>query len=304
MTGTLPGRERGSIMVLAALGATAAMGFAAISLDVGRLYAARQRVIDVCDAAAIAGAQELPDDSGAAIASARDFLARNGLDPSTSSIAVSADGTRLTVQASDPVSSTFGKVLGIGTSMITGSSTIEVGVTGSVTGAVPFGVELTSFETGEEYVIKLGSSSPGPHQGNFHAIALGGLGGSNYREMVKKGYSGVIEVGDEIETEPGNMVGPTKDGLRARFDLDPYATFDSVSINSPRVLKVPLVTSFTSCNGRSMVRVLGFAAFFLEDRNICGEIHGRFMKVLGEGEMCAGAPDYGLRSFRLLPADS
>jgi hypothetical protein len=286
--------------VIAALATTAVMGFAAISIDVGRMYAARQRLVDVCDAAALAGAQELPDDPGGAIETALEYVQRNGVDPAGVAITVSHENSRIRVVASETLDITFGRVLGFGTARPGAVSVVEVGAMSSVTGAAPFGIEMDSFETGELYDIKLGSGSGGHHCGNFHALALGGSGADNYRDLIEHGYPGLISVGDEIETEPGNMEGPTRDGLQARYDLDPTATFETVATDSPRVLFVPLVSSFEDCYGRSMVRVLGFGAFFLEDRHVGGSIRGRFMRVLTEGEMSPGGSDYGLRSFRFI----
>lgn len=56
--------------------------------------------------------------------------------------------------------------------------------------------------------------------GNFHAIRLDGeSGAAAYRDHLAGDASGCFDMSDnpEIETEPGNMVGPTQDGLNTRF---------------------------------------------------------------------------------------
>ena len=61
-----------------------------------------------------------------------------------------------------------------------------------------------------------GSSEVGP--GNFQLIRLGGgQGGAEVRSNMAGDYAGCIEANDSIETEPGNSVGPTVQGLNTRF---------------------------------------------------------------------------------------
>ncbi|MGE5485127.1 MAG: pilus assembly protein TadG-related protein [Ignavibacteriales bacterium] len=302
--GRRPGRsERGSVLILAALATTAVMGFAAISIDAGRLYAVRQRLVDVCDAAALAAAQELPDDPATAEQVAREFLERNGVDPALATITVSHGGSRLGVTIARPTATTFAGALDVDSVQVGAASMVEVGSTGAISGAAPLGAEMTSFEIGESYVLKVGSGE-GSYHGNFHALSLGGHGACHYRSTIISGYSGVVRVGDEIETEPGNMQGPTLQGLRTRYDQDPLATFESVSSDSPRILRVPIVSSFTDCYGRDMVRVLGFGAFFMDERPSGGDVRGRFMGLLVEAEIAPGGSDYGLRAFRFIPPES
>ncbi len=295
--------ERGSILILAALATTAVMGFAAVSVDAGRLFGIRQRLVDVCDSAALAGAQELPEDPTTAEEVAREFIERNGLDPSWAAVTVSHGATRIGVSIARAADATFGRALGVGSTEVAASSIVEVGASGSTGGAQPFGVEMTSFELGESYVLKVGSGC-GCHHGNFHALSLGGHGACHYKRVIIDGYGGVLRIGDEIETEPGNMQGPTIYGLRVRYDADPLATFESVSSDSPRILRVPIVSAFTDCYGRDMVRVLGFGAFFMDERPSGSQIRGRFMRLLVEGELSEGGTDYGMTSFRFIPPES
>lgn len=56
--------------------------------------------------------------------------------------------------------------------------------------------------------------------GNFQAIRVGGSGASIYRQNMAGGVEGLcVNDGDQVtvETEPGNMVGPTAQGLNTRF---------------------------------------------------------------------------------------
>ena len=76
------------------------------------------------------------------------------------------------------------------------------------------------YEQGAPDVLKTAASghwegTPGP--GNFQLIRLGGSGAAVVRENLAGGYPGCLSMGDTIETEPGNSVGPVAQGLNTRF---------------------------------------------------------------------------------------
>lgn len=95
--------ERGQSLVLGALLMVVLLGFTAMSVDVG--YYLRQRAIvqHAVDAAALAGAQELPDDQALAEQMARNYAEANGVDPDT--LDVQFECTSQFVVACDPGSS-------------------------------------------------------------------------------------------------------------------------------------------------------------------------------------------------------
>jgi hypothetical protein len=80
------GRESGQILILALGVFVLLLGFAAIVVDGGFYLQRRERIQHITDAAALAGAQELPDDPALAEAAAREWADRNGLDGDTLTI--------------------------------------------------------------------------------------------------------------------------------------------------------------------------------------------------------------------------
>lgn len=70
------------MLVLFALMLGVLTGFVAMTIDVGLFFHERQHLQNVADAAALAGAQELPDDMVAAEQIAREYAEKNGLDSS------------------------------------------------------------------------------------------------------------------------------------------------------------------------------------------------------------------------------
>jgi hypothetical protein len=138
------------------------------------------------------------------------------------------------------------------------------------------------------------SSFLGP--GNFLAIAYNGeSGGDVYRDRIAGLRPPVtVSTGDivdlNVNTEPGNKMGPTYQGINQRIGNDSW-TFSSwesqgeatgVYPDTPRIIVVPIIADPSNpLNGRDALEVVGFAAFFLEDYNKQDEtVTGRFITAL------------------------
>ncbi len=75
--GWATGAERGQVLVLFTLVLVVICGFASLAIDIGLFFHERQRVQNMVDAAALAGAQNLPDDGPGALAAAQAYAAAN-----------------------------------------------------------------------------------------------------------------------------------------------------------------------------------------------------------------------------------
>jgi Flp pilus assembly pilin Flp len=293
--------ESGAVMVLFALLLTALGGFSALVMDIGQLVVVRQRLTNVADAAVLSGARLLPDEAQAR-QEALLYAQLNGVPPENVSVSV-AGGNRISATLTGVAEYGFARLLGFDRQNVMVTAEALAGPVKSIKGAVPLGIVMDDFIYGESYYLKLGSQTPsgGPHRGNFHALALGGSGANNYRNNLKYGYAGNIEIGQMVTTEPGNMAGPTRDGIEYRLALDPHSTFDNIAYDSPRLLLVPIVDTF-EVHGRDDVQVVGLACFFLEDTHGNGEIKGRFHHYVTEGEIDenAGAAQSSLTAVKLI----
>ncbi|MDF2841338.1 MAG: Protein of unknown function rane, partial [Clostridia bacterium] len=72
--------------------------------------------------------------------------------------------------------------------------------------------------------------------------------------------------------------------------------------NCPRLITIPVIDSF-DVEGRSTVKIMGFAKFFLDDVNYLGgqtEINGRFVRALEEGKIDDTGYDFGLFGVKLV----
>jgi hypothetical protein len=73
-------QEFGQGLVVGTLAMVVILGLAAMAVDVGYWFSQKGEVQKAVDAAALAAAQELPDDSATAEAKAREYLLKNGVD--------------------------------------------------------------------------------------------------------------------------------------------------------------------------------------------------------------------------------
>lgn len=164
--------------------------------------------------------------------------------------------------------------------------------------------------------LKVGDKSDfGFATGWFSALALtDSTGGKDYKNNIKGCVGTVYKIGDELEinTEPGEKVGPTKQGVEDDTDSlvnqDPGAYWDS-SLNdglggvagsafksSPRIVAIPLVNPDIMADaqkgGRTTVPIANIAGFFVEGYNTAEKsVTGRLVTM--PGLLAAGGPTVG-----------
>ncbi|MGI6093515.1 MAG: pilus assembly protein TadG-related protein [Negativicutes bacterium] len=291
--------QKGSVAVLTAVAVTALLGLAAITVDIGNLYLNKTQLANMADAAALAGARDLPEGEEQAMLAANNYAERNGKPGDTIVMAVNGDNTVINVTVRRQVPLIFAKVFNFMSSEVSATAKASNQVVTGVTGAVPFSVEKQNFIFNTPYILKEGGGAGS--DGNYGGLGLGGTGANVYNYNIRYGYDGRLAVGQWVDTEPGNMSGPTSDGVRYRISLDPYATFDTVTHDSPRIIIVPIIDNL-DVNGREPVQIVGFGAFFLESVGGSGNknyVTGRFMRMYIVGEQ-GSATDYGVRNVRLI----
>jgi Flp pilus assembly protein TadG len=161
---------------------------------------------------------------------------------------------------------------------------------------------------GLQLELKVGSKDDFQYaSGWFSALALfDSKGGADYRDNIKGCVGTVYKVGDElpIDTEPGEMVGPTMQGTETDDDSlinqDPGAHWvdpdgsgpepghieGSAFSVSPRIVAIPLVNpdvmADATKNGRASVPIANIAGFFVEDwDSACKCVVGRLVSMPG-----------------------
>ena len=141
----------------------------------------------------------------------------------------------------------------------------------------------------------------------------GASGGDWYRENIEHCNTTVVDYDDIVVQEPGNMVGPTNQGIDALIAQDPAAYWDNVTNSvhstknpSPRIFPIPLYDPDFYQSGivsgrNATLRVANWIGFFVEGRN-GNTVYGRINPILGVIDPDAGPAPDGLfpRAIRLV----
>jgi Flp pilus assembly protein TadG len=129
-------------------------------------------------------------------------------------------------------------------------------------------------------------------------------GGSDYRDNIANCNTTLVHFGDPEVQEPGNMVGPTNQGIDDLIAKDPNAYWDTAKNEvhtsmhpSPRVFPIPLYDpdyyQDGKTNGRNAtLRVANWIGFFVEGRN-GNNVTGRITPILGVIDNNAGPAPTG-----------
>ncbi len=313
--------ERGQGLVVAAIALFVVAGFAALAVDVGQAMHERRELQKAADASALAGASELRTSDCGVVPIAEEWAEKNGIDVGTELGSVEVSSTyvsndTVTVEVERDVPYIFARVLDFDSQTLHATATAQIGSPAAMAGLAPFGVLEDAIDYSGSTPLKYDAQNQS--HGNFGGLALDGNGASVYRNTIKYGSeTSVCAQGQPgctdptIETEPGNMTGPTRQGIE--YLIDPAQTgsacdeFHEVFVpddstpdpndytltdrcnpfqpnppsDSHRVIVTPVIDHL--CNGRCDVTVLYFAMFFVEDLDSCTgndcEIHGRFAKA-------------------------
>lgn len=133
------------------------------------------------------------------------------------------------------------------------------------------------------FALKTGSGNN--TSGNYLPVAIGGTGGDVYRTNISTCSSVEIGPGTVLQTETGNMVGPTKKGA-ADLCQPLYANGDCGDGKGGvgLVIKVPLWTSVDALKGRSVdVTVKMIGSFSLDKVTKDAEVFGHFLRSADPG---------------------
>lgn len=297
--------EKGTAIVIFALGMTVVLGFCALVIDIGIVMLEKSRISNAVDAAALAGAQELINNKSNAYDVVNSYLKMNGVNPLNAEVVLLDSDTKVSVTVKQDINYNFARILGLDKANLKITSVAECApISGVNKGIRPFAIEQQPLDFGLTYTLKEGGGAGS--NGNYGALALNGNGASNYKANIINGFNGHLKVGDFVYTEPGNMSGPTSQGINAlisQCNHSPKCTFDKYDIDCPRIITVIMVDSL-AVNGRSSVQIVGFAKFFLE--GVAGNgnksiVTGKFIKTIVTGELSETQTDYGLKGVRLIP---
>ncbi|MFZ5942656.1 MAG: TadE/TadG family type IV pilus assembly protein [Bacillota bacterium] len=299
--------ERGSAIIIFTLGLTVFFGFLAFVADTGLLYYKKADLANAVDAAALAGAQELPYKPQTAVDKAVEYGTANGLIANNLVIQIFDSNKKIKVSSQKDINLLFAKILGIDSGRVGHTATAQVASIVGVNGAAPLGIQKHDFVFGQQYTLKVGAGDTSNLTGEispgwFGALALGGPGASTYEDNLSFGYDGNLKIGDLIDIQTGNISGPTKDAIDYRISQDkhtPYCTVDHFERDCSRLIKVPVIEAA----GHKTVKILGFSMFLIDDVTGQGNdsyVKGKFVRTIAVGEIDPDSQDYGLLGIKLV----
>jgi hypothetical protein len=269
-------RQEGQIIILVALLISIFMGATALVVDIGSLYLEKNRLQKIVDAAALAGAQELPLKVSNLKTVINQTIVANGGNPNNFFIMTKNNYTTLVVTGRVHGTLYFSSALGVDKPLIEAQAKVQFQPIVSVKGAMPLAVPNTQdFLFGTKVTLKEKHSENG-----FSALRLSGRGASDFEEDVRQGA----------------MAGKTESAFLTRINHCRYATYLNYPSNCKRVVVVPV---YKDSEDKKTVTISGFATFFIEsvDKD---EVIGRFIKTTVPGETTSSqSADFGTYSYKL-----
>lgn len=295
--------EEGSVVTIVALCMVVLLGMTALVTDVGLVYLKENRLASAVDAAALAGAQELPHNPGQAVAVARQYAELNGINEDDITVTLAPDNKALTVSGTEEVNMVLARVLGFNSRQVAAASTGSVGAIRKMTGVMPLAVQQRPpedpFVFDQEYELKTSGDT-----GWFGFMALGGTGNAVLEDNLAAGYEGQLAVGDTVITEPGNKSSATS-MLKAKVNACPHypkCTPAGYTLPCPKVITV-MVIDGPAKGGRSDSVITGFAMFMLtdsyDDKGSDKVVSGAFLREVTTGEIDPDSNGFGLYGVKL-----
>jgi hypothetical protein len=297
----------GQAFVLTIMFLLVLMGMAAAVVDVGSWYRAHRALQATVDAAALAGAQALPEDSGEASALANEYATKNGGGSMTITFSedVVPDDT-INVEGTRPAPGFFAKVFGVDSITVRTHAKARSGGMTAALGVMPIVVDEQheklkckpnpcSGEAELTYQHLKGNGSP-DGSGNFGFINLtgeGGVGTSELENWITNGFDKYLDLGD-YDARTGN----------------PFSSSHIEEVLNARIgdlLLFPVYRKLTGTGTGAKYQIVGWAAFRLTGVDFHGKaetILGYFEKVTWAGIQAgtAGAtpPDFGVKNVSLV----
>lgn len=294
--------ERGQSLVISVLFLTVLAGMAVTVLDIGSWYRAHRKLQANADAAALAGAQALPEDVVAARTIAVDYGDRNDGGVAAENVKFSrgvVDDDTITVTAERRAPGFFARLFGFDSVDVRAKAAARTGVPGSVRWAAPIGVDHRHPKLAGpncpcwEESTDLDLDKVGP--GAFRILNIdgsrGGTSSSTLGDWILRGLDADMPLG-WYYSDPGASFNSShvRDALKDRFGTE---------------LLLPIYAD-TRGNGSGFdYKVIGWAGFHVTEIAIHGsksKVFGWFERVVWEGIVSETEPgtDFGVRSVALV----
>jgi len=302
--------ERGQVIVLTVIAMTVLLGMTALVLDVGAWFHSKRQLQATADAAALAGAQMLPDSPGSAQSTALSYANQNGGGVAggnilVTSTAASNDTIEVKGQKNEP--GFFSKILGVDVVDVRASAKAIVGVPTKARFVAPMVVKcshpLINDCDGDTSKIKFNQETtlnfdkfgaPGAFGMLDLSNSNGNVGSSTLADWIEHGYNDYLPTG--------------------KYDSDPGVKFNSGGIDTSLqdrigdVLLFPVFDTLDQQGSNAEYNVIGWIGFHLDAIvGISGNnatLQGYFTEYIAQGILPSGggsgSTNLGVKSIQLI----
>jgi hypothetical protein len=289
--------ERGQAFVVMTLSLAVIIGMAALALDVGHWFRDKRRLQGTSDAAALAGAQQLPDDPSGAKTMALNYANQNGGNVAAANITVSstyAPNDTITVNGQRNDTGMFTGLFGITNVNITSHSKVRVGPPLDALHVAPMVVFC-----GHSLIQNCNND----HTPQFNVPTT-----LNYDKMGAPGAFGMLEldggsgtVGTSTEAAWISQGFDKYLGI-GKYNSDPGAKFSSGNIQSAldsrlnTVLLFPVFKTLDLGGSNAVYDIIGWIGFYLTGYTVNGNnatLTGYFTQYIAQGILSQHTPGSG-----------
>lgn len=292
--------EKGQAMVLTVLFLTVLLGCAALVLDVGSWFREQRGAQAAADAAALAGAQALPESTATSSALAAQYLAANG--GGTGEFAWSSDrapSDTITVKVRRDAPGVFAKLFGIDSVDVGATARARSGSIDRARYAAPIAVDrahpLLNCSPrpcfNQATTLDLQKTGPGAFRLLNLDLSKGGSGGQITAGWILRGFDGYMPLG--------------------WYGSDPGAAFNDQKVREALDIRIgdellfPVYDRIRGGGANFEYRVVGWVGFVVtgfKSQGNKGTIDGHFVRVIWEGIQSERGEeqDFGVRSIELV----
>jgi putative Flp pilus-assembly TadE/G-like protein len=296
----------GQAYVLTILFLVVLLGMAAAVVDIGSWYRAHRALQATVDAAALAGAQKLPESTGQASALASEYAAKNG--GGSMQIAFSTQifsNDTITVTGTKPAPGFFSKVFGVSSITVKTHATARAGFPTQVKWVVPIVVDEKHPKlqcnpnpcAGPTELIyqhfKQNGSPNGAGNFGFINITGGKSGTSDLGDLIQNGWDQYMGLGN-YDAITGNMFSSSNIG-------------DKLEAKVGDVVLFPIFRKLTGNGTGAKYEIVGWAGFRISGLDLKGnneKILGEFVSVTWDGIQATSAgnapPNFGVKNVSLV----
>jgi Flp pilus assembly protein TadG len=298
-------REDGQALVLGVLLMAAMLGCAALVLDVGSWFRDKRQLQSTADAAALAGAQSLPQDPGGATTLAVQYANANGGGVTAANVTISSvlsPNDTISVRASNSAPGFFAKVFSINSVNVDASAAARSDLPAQALGVAPMVVS-------DQHPLLKGAGCPcfGPNT----SLPYNPLGAPGAFGMLNLDQGG----NNPGSSDEGNWIeyGFNKNLPLGQYASDPGAKFSSGNIQTAltdrigTVLLFPVYHKLTGTGSNAQYDIIGWVGFYLDSFNVQGNnatLYGHFTRYIAKGiQVTTSNPnesDFGVRTIQLV----